>query len=259
MKAIILAAGRGTRFKELTKELPKSLLKVKEKTILERQIDLLKKQNIEDIIVVKGFAQDKINFPGLTYCLDEENCYDKIYSLMKAKEFLNGDVLIIYGDILYDERVLIPVINSKNSINVGLDTGWKDYFIQRYGNALEDTVSVAVTDSKITSIGKNNPAQSFEEIYGQFIGFLKLDEVGCKTFIETYEEAKNIFWDQEWVHGRIFQKVRTTDFLQAIIDKGHEVNSVDLKNGWLEFDDINDLNLVNNMEKDKLDKLCRLY
>ena len=58
MKAIILAAGRGTRIPQFTKNKPKCLIKIDKKTILERQINFLFKLKIKDIIIIKGFKKE---------------------------------------------------------------------------------------------------------------------------------------------------------------------------------------------------------
>ena len=64
MKAIILAAGQGTRLKKYTQDLPKGMLKFMGKTIIERQIELYRKCGVEDITVVRGFAGEKIAYVG---------------------------------------------------------------------------------------------------------------------------------------------------------------------------------------------------
>lgn len=262
MKAIILVAGRGLRFGDITKDLPKCLLQVHGKSILERQLELLRRKGINEIVVVKGFAAEKINLPDVKYIVDEKHCYDKVFSLMEAKDELFGDTLIIYGDILYDESVIDKVLNnSEADIEVVVDKRWYKYFAKRYGDPLADTVSLEVSDNNdIIKIGQNNPALNFDDIYGQFIGFLKLSHEGCKIFKNTYLNSRNKFWNKEWINGRIFQKVRTTDFLQIIINSGYNVKAIPIENGWLEFDDINDLNLVNKyLSQIELDKLCKLY
>ncbi|UCH72497.1 MAG: NTP transferase domain-containing protein, partial [Thermoplasmatales archaeon] len=60
MKAIILASGIGKRMQPLTKDKPKSLIKIKDKTILERQLDVLSKCKIKDVIITTGPFEDKI-------------------------------------------------------------------------------------------------------------------------------------------------------------------------------------------------------
>ena len=70
MKAIILAAGQGTRLKKYTQDLPKGMLSFMGKTVIERQIEMYRKCGINDIIVVRGFAADKIKYEGIKYYMN---------------------------------------------------------------------------------------------------------------------------------------------------------------------------------------------
>ena len=98
MKAVILAAGQGTRLKKYTESLPKGMLMFMGKTILERQIELYRKCGIDRIIVVRGFATDKIGYEGITYYENEdyENT-NMVESLMAAKEEFDDDIIVSRG------------------------------------------------------------------------------------------------------------------------------------------------------------------
>ena len=87
MKAVILAAGQGTRLKKYTENLPKGMLKFAGKTIIERQIETYQKCGITAIIVVRGFAADKITYQGVRYYenADYENT-NMVESLMAARQ-----------------------------------------------------------------------------------------------------------------------------------------------------------------------------
>ena len=80
MKAIILAAGRGTRIPQITKNKPKCLIKINKKTILERQISFLRKLKIKDIIIIKGFKKDKILIKKIKYI--ENKNYKRMNNLI---------------------------------------------------------------------------------------------------------------------------------------------------------------------------------
>ena len=62
MKSIIIAAGSGKRIPEFTKKIPKSMIKINNKSILKRQIDIMKKFNIKKIAIIKGYKSNKIKF-----------------------------------------------------------------------------------------------------------------------------------------------------------------------------------------------------
>ena len=66
MKAIIIAAGVGSRLGELTKDIPKPLVDVNGKSILQRQIEIFKKIGVNDIFIVTGYKHEKIKFSNVT-------------------------------------------------------------------------------------------------------------------------------------------------------------------------------------------------
>ncbi len=122
MKAVILAAGVASRLKPLTENTPKCLLKIGEKNILERTIDNLIQNNIDDIIIVTGFLQEQIvnfistNYPELKveYLYNEKyDSTNNIYSLWMTKDLvLNNDMLLMDSDILFDHKIIELLLNS---------------------------------------------------------------------------------------------------------------------------------------------------
>ena len=92
MKAIILAAGMGTRMDKYTKNLPKCMLNFNGKPLIERQIETLRSVGINDIMVVKGYMPDKINIEGVKYYVNKnyENT-NMVETLMCAEEEMNDE------------------------------------------------------------------------------------------------------------------------------------------------------------------------
>ena len=71
MNAIILAAGEGSRLQPETTNIPKVMVKLFGKSLLEMQIDVFKKCGINDISIVTGYLADKISFPSINYFKNE--------------------------------------------------------------------------------------------------------------------------------------------------------------------------------------------
>ena len=123
MKTVILAAGVARRLKPLTDNTPKCLLKVGSKSILERTIDNLVKNNISEIIVVTGFMREMIeefltsNYPQISFIFIYNKKYDStnnIYSLWMVKnEVLGHRLLLLDSDIVFDSRIVGQVLNSE--------------------------------------------------------------------------------------------------------------------------------------------------
>src|SRR2546426_393626 len=133
MKAIILAAGRGTRLSKYTANLPKCMLEFAGKTLIQRQVDTLRSCGIKDIVVIKGYMPDAINLEGVKSFINNNFATtNMVHTLFCAEKELVGDVIISYSDIVYEKRVLKKIINDNSDMCVAVDTKWKDYWKARY-------------------------------------------------------------------------------------------------------------------------------
>jgi len=102
LKAIILAAGEGKRLRPLTESKPKCLINLFGKSILQRQIETLKKCNINDISIVIGYLGERIKMPDVTYFHNfNYNTTNMLETLFCAREKLSDSVIISYGDIVF--------------------------------------------------------------------------------------------------------------------------------------------------------------
>lgn len=237
MKAIILAAGSGTRLKKYTENLPKGMLSFMGKTIIERQIDIYHSCGIEDVIIVRGFASDKINYPGVKYYDNERYAStNMVESLMEAKAEFNDDVIVSYSDILFEPNLLKTMIKVPSDFACAVDDNWKLYWQKRYGRVDFDTESLSIDNNdNITELGLENPP--IDTISARYIGLLKFSVPGLKFIQETMEDAYQKYEDKPWQQsGKTVRKAYMTDLLNAIIESGRAVKAVHFNNGWIEFD-----------------------
>ena len=245
MNTIILAAGKGERLRPLTNKIPKCMVKLFDKTILKYQIDVFRSCGINDITVVTGYEADKIKIEGVNF-LHNQN-YDTtnmVETLFCAKEKLTENVIISYGDIIFEKQVLQKLINSNSDSSVIIDIQWKKYWQMRFKNPLDDVESLRIDENGIiTNIGMK--VNSLEEIQGQYIGLMKFKNEGVKNLKKIYEEAKlKSMKGINLLNKNIpFKKSYMTDLIQAMINEGIKINAVKITNGWLELDSINDYNL----------------
>ena len=123
MKAIIYNSGIGKRMGDLTKDKPKSMVMLKNgETIFERQLRLLNECGIKDVIVTTGPFKEKIEavvkekqYKDMNIILVENPIYDKtnyIYSMYCAKEYLDDDMILLHGDLVFNRGLLQKVIDS---------------------------------------------------------------------------------------------------------------------------------------------------
>lgn len=109
MRAIILAAGMGTRLRPLTQDTPKALIKILGEPLIERQIKFLKEKNINDIIIVTGYLREKFDYLKGKYGVKlvhnfKYDLYNNIYSMYLVREFLK-DTYVIEADVYMNNNI----------------------------------------------------------------------------------------------------------------------------------------------------------
>jgi choline kinase len=231
MKALILAAGRGTRIQSVHGERPKCLIRFNEgDTILDQQIENLFSAGISNIGIVVGYEmsqildhvrarhhkfQSRIQFFKNARFAETNN----IYSLWLARDWLRDESFVcLNADVAFDARVLTAALKSHQPITMIVDPEWRD-----------ETMKVSVKDGKIVRMSKGIPREEFS---GTYLG------------ITAFSTA---------IHSRFFRKVaaliesgRVNDFfntaVQQLADEGIQVSpSSTCGLPWAEIDDPGDL------------------
>ena len=239
-KALVIAAGLGSRLKKHTKNLPKCMLDFGGKTLLQRQIDAYKKNSIKDIAVIKGYKKEKINYKGVKYFENTDFKNNNILnSIFYAEDFINGNIIISYSDILFDSTVVKRTLQSNHDISVVVDIDWRGYYVGRKDHPISEAENVIFnSNNKVEKIGKINTGN--EEIHGEFIGMIKLSNRGCEIFKEHFHRIKKLYWNKPFQRAVIFQKAYLTDFIQELVDIGIKVHCVIIESGWKEIDTVED-------------------
>lgn len=125
MKALILASGKGSRLKPLTDNIPKSLVEVNGKTLIERIIDSLVNEKINKIVITTGFLAEKMEdfvkekYPKINFDFILNSKYETtnyIYSMWLARDFLkDDDIVYFHGDLFFDSKLIKRIIAFPNS------------------------------------------------------------------------------------------------------------------------------------------------
>ena len=241
MKALILAAGQGTRLRPLTNDKPKCMVLLESKPLLEHQLYTLKKAGVDNIHVICGYKSEEVIAKGITKHYN--NKYDStnmVYTLFVAKDELDGldDIIIVYGDIVFEQKVLDSLLNSNAPISVVSDKNWKNYWEVRMTDILNDAESFKLgVENKIVELGKKS--KNIFEIKGQYIGLIKVRAdmvLKLKEFWNSLD--RTLKYDK-----KDFDNMYMTSFLQLLINANWDLRAVFIENGWLEIDTISDLEI----------------
>lgn len=184
--AVILAAGKETEF-----TIPRSFINLGEESILERQIRLLKRQNIEKIYVVVGQDRDKYDVLKNRYniIVIENKVYQSsgsLYSLSLVRDEIGQDFLLLAGDLVYEELTLKYILN---------DMALNSTVISELSNR-SDCVYVNIENSKIQRISKDK--FSLSNISGEFIGISKISYYFYNEMMKILETNSNLLYNYEY-------------------------------------------------------------
>lgn len=246
MKAIILAAGGSTRLGDITKKIPKGLLDINGKSIIQRQIDIYKKNGIDEIIIITGPNAECFKFNDVVYVPDElHDEHEVLASLMEAREFMDDDFIMSYSDIVYDENILQQMLDSKDDISIGVDFEWGKRYENRIQHPKSQADNVLVKNKKIVKIKKNISQMKNDQKIGEFIGIIKLSKNGSTYFVKKFLELKK-FHKGKFQNAKSFKKAYLTDLLQELIDENIKISYQDVKGKWFEIDTPEDLTCARN-------------
>ena len=174
MRAVILAAGRGSRMRHVGDERPKCLVELAGRPLIERQVAALRGAGIEQIGVVRGYRADMLEFPGLTYFNNERWAEtNMVASLAAAAEWLrDGPVIVSYADIFYRAELVRGVAAAAGGLVIAYDRLWRGLWTQRFTNPLADAETFRIDGAgRLLEIG--GKTTRIEEIQGQYMGLLK--------------------------------------------------------------------------------------
>ena len=254
MKAIIIAAGPSNRLRPLTDDVPKCMLKINGKPILQNTIDLFRGHGINDISVIKGYKKEKINFPNITYFentdfLNNNILHSLIFARAKLEEAIktNENVVATYSDIWYNDSVVKALLESKEAISSIVDTDWEDYYDGRTDHPIEEAENVIMDDNKrMLKIGKHIFTNDTpKEKQGEFIGLWKFTPEGIKIFLKHFDRLNSTLkMTDPYQNTKEWQKSYITDIFQEMIDKGEKLFCVLIKKNWAEFDTVQDFKRI---------------
>jgi choline kinase len=173
-RALILAAGRGSRLGPLGDGRPKCLVELEGKPLIERQIAALRRGGVDEIGVVRGYRADMLNFPGLTYFTNERWAEtNMVMSLAAAASWLSaGPVIVSYADIFYRSGLVRDLVAAQGQLVIAYDRAWRQLWTRRFADPLADAETFRIDwQGQLLEIG--GKTAQIAEIEGQYMGLLK--------------------------------------------------------------------------------------
>ena len=138
MKAIIVAAGRGSRMRHLTRDRPKTTLRIGGRSLIDRQLDTFRAQGVDDITIVTGYRAEMLELPGIQTRHNHEWAGNNIlHSLMYAQDVLDDDVIVSYSDIVYEPSVVERLLAAEGDFLAVCDAAWRDAYVGRRDHPLD--------------------------------------------------------------------------------------------------------------------------
>ena len=240
MNAIIIAAGSGKRISNDVKNIPKSMVKINGKPIIEHQLSVLNKAGVTEVYVITGPHSEKFNIKNVKYVKDEKyEKHDILGSLMEAKKFLEKDTLVLYSDIIFELKIVEKILSSKEDISIAVDMNWEKNYKGRTEHPKSEAENVELNSNEdIIKIKKN--IQNTENNVGEFLGIIKFRNMGSEVFVKKYDEliknSNGLFHEAPSI-----LKAYVTDMIQELIDSNIKIKPILISGKWCEIDTMQDL------------------
>jgi L-glutamine-phosphate cytidylyltransferase len=189
VRVIILAAGQGKRLLPLTADVPKALLDIGGKTLIERQVEAFVAAGVSDFVVVTGYAAGRMEeaLAGAAKRLRVEiktvfNPFyavaDNLASCWLAREHMGTDFLQVNGDNVF-RRDLVDHLLAAPSVPASVAINRKETFDA-------DDMKVMLDGGRLTEIGKTLPLDTVD---GEAVGFYLFRGEGCAAYVRELELA----------------------------------------------------------------------
>ena len=236
MRAVILAAGRGSRLGSITECIPKGMVEVSGKPLIAWQRNTLLAAGVEAVTVVTGYRGEVIADYGFETIVNEDwSRGNMLSSLECALKTFSGPLIVSYADILYEPATVSDLISSDVPLGVAYDHNWLSLWQRRFEDPLSDAETFRLgVDQKIIEIG--GKTANLADIEGQFMGLMILGLEGRKWIEDLLETNPDARLDMD-----------TTTLLSTLISEGKPVRGIPATGCWCEIDDQTDLEVAKSL------------
>lgn len=233
MKAIILAAGRGSRLGALTERRPKALVTFNGMPLIQRTIRTLRAAGITEIGIVAGYRSDTLTiYADRLFINPLWGTTGICHSLSMASEWLDSQACVVsYGDIFYAPELVSDLMQKKEDIVLAYDPHAVKLWQQRFEKPLDDMERFIIDNGRVCEIGHR--AETLEQIHGQYMGLFKLTPQGWYALSRQRERLS--------IKQR--EQVDMTSLFSLVIEAGVPIGGVATHAPWGEIDCPSDVHL----------------
>lgn len=244
VNAMILAAGKPhdqESLSPLLKDTPTVMLDINGRSLLQRNVETLKAEGVSSVSVVVGYLKEKIELDGVEKIVNDDFERTRILdSIMKAELRLNNRTLICYGDIIFDHEIIGKMLKKEEDIVLVIDPSFKKAnmrnkkldVVKTKNRPLSGKRSMAQRSNPVLKIGVDMPESEADY---EFIGMVFFSKKGIQDFKKEYYLAKEKYKNKRFQNAGSFDQADIADLLNEMIQKGYQVDSLEVNSGWMEI------------------------
>ena len=242
--AIVLAASRGAKLGELTKDRPKCMIDVRGEPLLKRLVGTLREGGVGEVTVVRGYKKETIDLPSIAVA-DNDDYADtgEVASLACAQDALKGEVVVGYGDVLFRRFILDALMDTDGDIVLACDALSRGRDFEQAGR-LVDLVSCSrpftgdFLDDDPLTLSRIGNALPPGEVDAEWVGLARLSDEGATR---VRAELKAMKKDGSLKSSSLL------DLFQRLLDDGQEIRVAYVTGHWFDVDDAFDLAKARNV------------
>lgn len=246
MRPVIIGAGRGSRLQHRTQEIPKTLVEVMGRPMLDWILDALAAGGFSrrDVVFISGYAEHVVRarYPELTFVRNENWEHNNILaSLLCARDYLTEGFVATYADIVYEPGIVQRLVAAPEDLVLGCDTAYRRRYVNRTQHPETDAEKLSAEGRRVTALSRRI---SSEHAQGEFIGVLKATPAGASTLVGGFDRAAQLFAGGEYREGRSFERAYLIDLLAELLEAGVPMYRENTAGGYMEIDTLEDLSLA---------------
>ena len=242
MRAIIVAAGMGSRLRPYTDDRPKTLVPVGGKPMLARQIEAYWSAGVTDFSIIRGYLKDRLVVPGAELIDNNDyasnnilvSLFHGVHRMDEPQGFVSS-----YGDIVFGKEAVRAVLDTPGDLVLCVDRQWKSIYEGRDQHPLVEAEVCRCEGDRVVRVGKKTVP--VDQAHGEYIGLFRASAVGARQLVERYQARVATHLDQPYGTAPSLRRAYVTDLFNDLIADGVAINVAYIDGGWREIDTVQDL------------------